>query len=69
MTPREWPPNPEPKKSESGAIKVNVIIWKDNYLDFKRKERIWAQTNPRIFNMVLGQCTQEMKSKLKGRKG
>ena len=30
---------------------------------------MWAQTNPRIFNMVLGQCTQEMKAHLKGRKG
>ena len=32
---RTKPSNPEPKKSERGAIKAGVIIWKDKYLDFK----------------------------------
>ena len=38
-------------------------------LKYREKERNWEQTNPRIFNMVLGQCTREMKSKLGGREG
>ena len=48
---------------------IDVIIWKDEYTKHKKKERTWTQTNPRIFNMVLGQCTQEMKVKLKDCKG
>ena len=63
------PTNPEQKKPESGASKVSIIIWKADYTDFKQKERIWAQTNPRISNIVLGQCTQEIELKLKGRDG
>ena len=59
----------EPTKPTKGSDEVNVIIWKDDYLEFKRKERIWVQINPRIFNMVLGQCTPEMKIKLGGREG
>ena len=66
---RSTPPNLKPTKPEAGASEVNAIIWKDDYIEYKKKERVWAQTNPRIFNMVLGQCTQEMKAKLKGRKG
>ena len=44
----------EPKKPKKGSRKVDIIIWKDDYLKYKRKEKIWAQTNPIIFNMVLG---------------
>jgi hypothetical protein len=66
---RTKPPNPEPAKPVKGTSKVDVIIRKDAYLDFKRRERVWAQTNPRIFNMVLGQCTQEMTLKLEGCEG
>ena len=60
---------PKPKQPKSGASKVNVIIWKEKYLGFKQKERIRAQTNPRIFNIVLGKYTQETKLKLEGREG
>ena len=68
---RTAPSNQEPTKPIKGAEngEVELIIWKEEYTDFKRKERIWAQTNPRIFNMILGQCTQEMKAKLEGRIG
>ena len=52
------------KKPTKGSDKVDVVIWKDDYLEYKRKERIWAQTNPMICNIVLGQCTPEMKAKL-----
>ena len=66
---RARPLNLEPTKPGKSASKVGVIIWKDDYIEFKKKERMWAQTNPWIFNMVLGQCTQEMKAKLEGREG
>jgi hypothetical protein len=66
---RTKPSNLEPTKPEKDASEDDIIIWKDDCTDFRRKGRIWTQTNPRIFNMVLGQCTQEMKSKLKGCKG
>ena len=66
---RSVPENAEPKKPAKDTSEVNVIIWKEDFTDFKRKEHIWARTNPRIFNMVLGQCTQKMKAKLKGYKG
>ena len=66
---RARPLNLEPTKPGKSASKVGVIIWKDDYIEFKKKERMWAQTNPWIFNMVLGQCTQEIKAKLEGREG
>ena len=63
------PENTEPKKPAKGVSKVGIISWKEDFTDFKHKDCIWAQTDPRIFNMVLGQCTQEMKAKLEGREG
>ena len=63
------PTNIEPKKPGEKATEVDVIIWKDDYTKYKKKERAWSHTNPRTFNMVLGQCTQETKAKLEGREG
>ena len=64
------PSNAEPTTPIKGtSSNIDVVIWKEEYTEYKRKERIWAQTNPRIFNMILGQCTQEIKVKLEGRDG
>ena len=62
------PENAKPNKPAKDASEVGAIIWKKDFADFKRRERIWAQANPRTFNMVLGKCTQAMKAKLEGRK-
>ena len=61
---RSAPTNLNPKKPTDMKNEIDVIIWKDEYIKYKKKERAWEQTNPRIFNMVIGQCTQEMKAKL-----
>ena len=43
------PENIKPAKFAKGTNKVDVMIWKEDFMDYRRKERIWAQTNPRIF--------------------
>ena len=64
---RSAPTNLVPKMPTDMENEIDVIIWKDEYIEYKKKERAWEQTNPRIFNMVLGQCTQEMKAKLEAK--
>jgi hypothetical protein len=63
---RPAPVNVKLKTPKAGSSKADVIITKEEYTNFKCKERIWARTNPTISNMALGQCTQEIKSRLEG---
>ena len=63
------PANIDPTKPVKDVSKIDIIVWKEDFTDYKLKERIWAQTNPIFFYMVIGQCTQEMKARLRGRKG
>ena len=66
---RTKPSNPDPTKPKKDAREVDIIIWKYNHTEYRRKEQIGAQTNLRIFIMVLCRCTQEMNSKLEGPNG
>jgi hypothetical protein len=63
---RTAPADVEPRTPVNGSNKVNVIIWKEECTNFKCKGHSWAHTNPRFFNMVLGQYTLETKAKIEG---
>ena len=39
---RSAPSNLEPKKPGKDATEVDVIIWKDDYTEYKKKKRAWS---------------------------